>query len=262
MPSTDLLAPSSSYAVKGTATSRLIVTRRDAADRTYRAVGYLDRLVHDGTTTYEFTYLAAVTERAGFVPIVGFRDLHRTYSSERLFPSFAERVMSAKRPDRPQYLESLDLAVDADAWEILAASGGHREGDPIELISLPEYDQATGATKAHFLAHGARYRSGEASNFITSLSPGDQLILRPEPTNPVDPNAIQIVGGGLHLGFVPSPLSGYARSVLDAGDCSLTVVRANPPETHPHLRLLLALEGRSDEFVFDCEEWRAASGRA
>ncbi|MEP9390924.1 hypothetical protein ABLE92_11465 [Gordonia sp. VNQ95] len=258
MSSTDLLDLSSAYADPQSATSRLIVTRRDVDDSTYRPIGYLDRVRRDDADRYEFTYLAAVADQVGFVPVIGFRDRHRHYSSPRLFPSFAERVISAKRPDRPQYLATLDLAGDADAWEILSASGGHREGDPIELVSLPTYSPDTGATEAHFLAHGVRHRGAKVSEHITGLADDHVLTLLPDPTNPRDPRAIQIMDGDLHLGFVPSPLLDYVYSVLDGGDHTLTVVRANPPETHAHLRLLLRLEGHCEGFVFDREEWRPA----
>lgn len=133
-------APIGADAAIGVRRSRLIVTRRGVADSTYRAVGYLDKVIDDGQPFYEFRYLEAATHDAHFLPIVGFGDVHRRYRSSRLFPSFADRVMSAKRPDRSVYLAGLDLESDADAWEILAASGGHREGDPIELISLPTWD--------------------------------------------------------------------------------------------------------------------------
>lgn len=258
MLSSDLLALSSAYADPRSTASRLIVTRRGVADGTYRPIGYLDRRRDGGVDTYEFTYLAAVADQDDFVPIIGFRDLHRHYSSPRLFPSFAERVISAKRPDRPQYLATLDLEADADVWEILSASGGHREGDPIELISLPRFDHATGTTVAHFLAHGVRHRGEVASAHVTGLASGHRLTLRPEPTNPADSRAIQIADGDMHLGFVPSPLLDYVHSVIEGGDHALTVVRANPPETHAHLRLLLRLEGRCDGFVFDGPDWRSA----
>lgn len=258
MRSTDLLDLSSAYADDRSTVSRLIVTRRGAHDGTYRAIGYLDRVHRDDGDIYEFSYLAAVAEHPGFVPIIGFRDVRRHFSSPRLFPSFAERVISAKRPDRPQYLEALDLDADADAWEILSASGGHREGDPIELISLPRYDGTTGATEAHFLAHGVRHRGGQVSEHITGLPAGHRLSFQPEPTNPVDTRAVQIMDGDYHLGYVPSPLLDYVHSVIDGGDYALTVVRANPPGTHAHLRLLLRLQGHCDEYVFDRGEWRAA----
>jgi hypothetical protein len=253
------LLPTSARADADVRRSRLIVTRRGADDGVYRPIGFLDQTTsRDELPTYGFTYLARVAEDPGFVPIVGFRDVGRRYHSERLFPSFADRVMSAKRPDRPQYLEALDLAADADAWEILTASGGHREGDPIELISLPRFDRATGDTSAHFLAHGVRHRGPEASERIAELSAGSRLELEPDPRNPVNSRAIRVVDRGIHLGFVPDPLLDYVHAVLGHGDYDLTVVRANPAETHPHLRLLLRLAGRCDTFAFEGPEWRTA----
>lgn len=236
--------------------SRLIVTRRGADDGVYRAIGYLDQSTGEAErTTYQFTYLARVAADPAFVPVVGFRDVSRVYRSERLFPSFADRVMSAKRPDRPQYLEALDLDADADAWEILTASGGHREGDPIELISLPRFDRATGQTSAHFLAHGVRHRGPEVSDWITGLPTGHRLGLEPDPTNSVNSQAVRIVDRGMHLGFVPDPLLDYVHSVIDGGAYALAVVRANAAETHPHLRLLLRLVGRCKSFAFDSPDW-------
>jgi hypothetical protein len=71
--------------------TRLIVTRRDPATRRYHAIGFLDR-VTDG---YEFTYLASAITAPGFVPLVGFSDVNHRYHRRHLFPSFAERVISA-----------------------------------------------------------------------------------------------------------------------------------------------------------------------
>lgn len=257
MLSSDLMS-GSAFADVDMRSSRLIVTRRSPADRAYKAIGYLDKLVgEDNAPIYEFTYLRRVANDSAFVPIVGFRDVERHYRSSRLFPSFADRVMSAKRPDRPQYLAALSLESDADAWEILTKSGGYREGDPIELVSLPTYDHTTGVTRAHFLAHGVRYCSAEASTRISELTPNQRLTLRHDPTNPKDHRAVEISDDGLCLGFVPSPLLDYVHSVVDAGPYELTVVRANPAQTHPHLRLLLRLDGRSDGFVFDGAEWQS-----
>jgi len=234
--------------------ARLIVTRQDPESGAYHAIGYLDR-VEGG---YEYGYLAAFVGKQGFVPMVGFRDTDRRYHRAQLFPSFAERVMSAKRPDRPEYLHSLSLEQDADAWEILSASGGYREGDAIELISLPTFDASTGRTTAAFLAHGVRHRGDEASRHIETLRPGDSLGLEPDPDNSVNPRAIKVVDGPLHLGYVPDPLLDYVWS-LEPG-AVLSVVQANPAETNPHLRLLLRLEGACrGPFVFDGPDWAPAA---
>lgn len=232
---------------------RLIVTRRDPLTGSYFAVGFLDKL-SDG---YEFSYLTQAVARPGFVPLVGFSDPGRRYRRAQLFPSFAERIIGARRPDRPQYLASLRLDDDAGPWEILAASGGYREGDAIELISLPSFDPADASTTASFLAHGVRHRGHEASERISKLRPGDALTLEKEPTNKVNPHAIKVVDGDLHLGYVPDPLVDYVAKMMLEQRPNLTVVQANPPETNPHLRLLLRLQGRiSGQFPFDGIGWR------
>jgi len=84
------------------------------------------------------------------------------------------------------------------------------------------------------------------------------LDLKADPANPVNPRAVQIIDDGLHLGFVPDPLLDYVHSVIDGGAYDLIVVRANPAETHPHLRLLFRLAGRSDAFIFDGPNWMPA----
>ena len=232
---------------------RLIVTRRDPLTGGYFAVGFLDKL-SDG---YEFSYLMQAVARPGFVPLLGFSDPGRRYRRAQLFPSFAERVIGARRPDRPQYLASLRLDDDAGPWEILAASGGYREGDAIELISLPSFDAASASTTARFLAHGVRHREPEASKWISELHTGDTLSLEKEPTNEVNPRAIKIVDGDLHLGYVPDPLVDYVAEVISGGQPNLTVVQSNPPETNPHLRLLLHLQGQlNGPFPFDGIGWR------
>ncbi|MBT0568492.1 HIRAN domain-containing protein [Williamsia sp. CHRR-6] len=256
MVSTESLSPSA-FADPTTGLARMIVTRRCASDRRYEAIGYLSRATgRDGSTVYEFGYLRSAAER-GIDPVIGFSDLTKTYRSPRLFPSFAERVISAKRPDRGVYLRGLSLDETADSWEILGASGGHREGDPIELIPLPTY-QRGGQTTAHFLAHAVRHLEG-ASDAIEQLAPHEALGLRPEPTNPKDPTAIQVTSGNQAVGYVPAPLTEYVHSVIDSGvPFLLSVVQANPAQTHPHLRLLLRLEGGCSRFVFDEPHWRMA----
>jgi len=221
--------------------ARLIVTRRDP-DGTYRAIGFLDKLI-DGS--FEFAYLRAALQHPSFVPLIGFSDVHRRYHRAHLFSAFAERGIGAKLADRPQYLASLNLAEDADSWEILTASGGYREGDTIELIALPQIDQVSGRTAARFLAHGIRYCTDAASRMISTLARDTVLGLERVYDNPVNPSAIRITHRWLHLGYVPDPLLVYVSAVMSGGQTRLTVVQANPPETNPHLRLLLRLEGCS-----------------
>ncbi|WP_368834439.1 hypothetical protein [Mycobacterium intracellulare] len=235
--------------------TRLIVTRRDPATCRYHAIGFLDRV----TEGYEFTHLASAITEPGFVPLVGLSDVNHRYRRQHLFPSFAERIIGAKRPDRPDYLASLRLRPDAGPWEVLSASGGYRQGDAVELISMPTYDAATGRTTARFLAHGVRYIAQSASEHISTLHPGDQLQLRPNLGNIANPNAIQIADGVMELGYVPDPLVDYVADVLSGGPYTLGVVMANSADTNPHLRLLLHLDGLIAADTFDGPEWQTAA---
>ena len=234
--------------------ARLMVMQRDAETRSYRAVGFLDA-VSDG---YEFAYLRAAVAEPGFIPLLGFRDVATRYKRPYLFPLFAERVISARRPDRMGYLEALDLSEDAGPWEILAKSGGYRQGDSIELLQLPETNRL-GQTSCTFLVHGVRYRGEDASCRISRLWRGEQLELIPDPTNKTKPLAVFVGSSGPPLGYVPNPLVGYIQALLP-NDPSVTVVRANGPEVGPHMRLLVKVEGLLEGVhPFSGPDWETAA---
>jgi hypothetical protein len=220
---------------------RLLVTVRpgegsDQRHRLYRHVGFLTCL-KDG---YEFRY---VQQAGGFRPLLGFGDTARRYFSSEMFPLFAERIMSARRPDRARYLEALDLSEDSEPWEVLLRSGGRRAGDTIEVLPEPTIG-TDGETSCTFLVHGVRHCGPEADDAIDSLNTGDLLELRWEPSNPVNERAVLVLSGsGVAVGYVPDPLVDYVHTVMRTGEHRLSVVRANGPEVGSHLRLLVRLEG-------------------
>lgn len=111
--------------------SRLLVTRRDPDTRRYLSLGFLS--CSDGG--YQFGYLRGAIESPDFQPLPGFGRTDRTYAAERLFPVFAERVMSSRRPDRQEALAALGLPETAAPFEVLVNSGGRSVGDSVELSS-------------------------------------------------------------------------------------------------------------------------------
>lgn len=54
---------------------------------------------------------------------------------------------------------------------------------------------------------GVSYRPIECQAAFTELKDGDELELIPEPDNPYDPNAIKVMKGEFHLGYVPAKLA-------------------------------------------------------
>lgn len=235
---TDVAATPTGFGVGGA--FRLLVTRQDPSTRRYAAIGLLTCT----GGTYEFSYLRSAVDAPGFRPLLGFAALNRPYRSERLFPLFAQRVMDPRRPDRPRWLSSLGLDGDPDVMEILARSGGRREGDHLELLTLPRIED-DGRTKISFLVHGVRH----AGSFddIGHLAVGARLRLVDDRNNPVNARALLVSGAdGRRLGWVPDPLVEFVRHVRDRGDVDVRVLRVNPVELGPHQRLLVELSGRAD----------------
>ena len=104
-------------------------------------------------------------------------------------------------------------------------------------------------TTARFLAHGVRYIEQSASQYISTLHPGHQLQLRPEPGTIVTANAIQITDGEVKVGYVPHPLVGYVADVL--GRAAPTSSPLRRPTPHTRYRIC------SD--TFNPPEWRTAA---
>lgn len=227
----------------------LLVAWQDPVSRRYHSVGVLRRSA-DGVFSYR--YLTAHVP--GFMPFLGFSDMRAVYTSPSLFPLFSERLLDESRPDRLTLYEALDLVATAGPMEFLARSGGRRAGDYIELLPMPS--ESPGPSSCTFLVHGVKYLEG-ANDWIDLLRPGQELGLEPDSENPVDERAVLVTADGTRLGWVPSPLLDYVRTIMRSGGWRLTVVRANPRDFGHHMRLLVKLEGMLPEHYRG--SWRAAA---
>lgn len=222
---------------------RLYVAWQEPESRAIRPVGVLTSTRADDASCYEFRYLRGA-QRRPFQPFVGFPDLHAVYRSPDLFPMFENRLMPSGRDDYLEYLGSLGLPAGAAPFEVLAASFGRRATDRVEVFAEPAIDPRTGLATCLFLARGIRHLPG-APEAVAILSPGDRLLLQPEPDNRVDPDALQLIApGGAAIGYVPAYLTGFLRHVADHHGSyqavTVLVDRVNP-RAHTHLRLLCQL---------------------
>lgn len=236
-------------------TIRLLVTQRGEVDRLYRAIGFLS---FDGVS-YRFDYLRAAVDQPWFRPLPGLSRVGESYVSSDLFSLFRERVISSRRPDFESTMNALGLPQDAEPFEVLARTGGHRAGDTIELIPVPRPDDE-GFVSCTFFAHGVRHMPDSAQDRIAELQPGILLDLRPEPGNPVNSRALLVTDGGeLCLGYVPDPLVDFVHDVASRGH-ALTVERANGRDVAYHFRLLVRLTGRvgASTLPFEGPDWDIA----
>lgn len=218
--------------------TRLLVTRQDPDSRRYTAVGFLSE---GEDHKFRFDYLREAVQSAGFRPLPGLNHTEKSYLSDRLFPIFAERIMSSKRPDRGATLNALGLGLDAAPFEVLARGGGRRVGDTIELTPAP-VPGSPGQLTIPFLVHGIRYVDATAGDVVERLTAGSTLRLMPEPGNEVNEKALIVAdGAGRKLGYVPDPLLDVVEQLVDR---RIDVARVNSLALGFHLRLLVMLHGR------------------
>lgn len=222
----------------GRSTGSLIVAWQHPESRLIAPVGLLE---HGSEDVYRFRYLRRAADLPGFQPFLTFPELERTYTSARLFPLFTQRIMSPRRPDFSQYLRQLHLDEDASPWEQLARSEGRRTGDTVQVFPIPVV-RADGSTTCRFLVHGIRHVTG---GYLPLLAPGDDVVLRDDPSNPVNPAAVMVCTcHGESLGYVPDLLLDYLRVAQAFGPVALHVEHVNGPEAPPHLRLLLRMDAQ------------------
>jgi hypothetical protein len=262
MSASDVLPATGGLAEVGSAApaQRLAVAWQHPESRAIRPVGILQLAGH----VYSYYYVRAVREVVDFRPFIGFPDLYGRYESDYLFPIFAQRVMDPGRPDYERYVDSLDLTQEASPWEQLARSEGRRAGDTIILFPEPRVD-ADGSTYGTFLVHGLRHATEPPELIeerLRGVRQGDRLWLKDEPTNPVNPEAIQVANAdGEVLGWVPDMLLGYVRCVRSQGDPEVHVVQINGPDAPMHMRLLARLSGRAPDGyrAFGGPDWEPLS---
>lgn len=230
---------------------RLLVTVREPETRRYLPVGFLCR----DTDGYRFSYFRSALVNPGFRPLPGLvRAIQRPMRAGTLFPIFAERVMSARRPDRSVSMDALGLPMDAAPFEVLTRSHGQRVGDTIELLPAPI--AAPGAAVSFtFLTHGVRHLQHAEQEHIASLEVGQRVRLVHDRENLTNSRALLVTDeGDVHLGWVPDPLIDLIEPLTDH---RLTVERANGPEVGFHFRLLVRIAGRAPAVgsLFDGPEW-------
>lgn len=246
---------------------RLVVTWQHPIERNISPVAMLQ---FDGEH-YTFHYIAGALKVDGFRPFLGFPDLYQRYTSERLFPLFAQRAMTPRRPDFTRWVHRLGLSDDATPWEQIARSGGRRHGDAIQLFPVPEI--ARGRMDCDFLVHGIRHIPEEPrtvaghavhltypilEEHLAGLHTGDRLALHDEPDNDYNHRAIlTTTTDDAPLGWVPDLLLDAIHDVPERSTIKVTAAVVNGPEAGWHLRLLAHLSAQvpQDFQVFTTPQW-------
>lgn len=226
--------------------------RRDHSDqsREFRVI-WQDKetrsLVHVGWLEYTgeqylFSYTNEARSHPRFQPFPTLPVLHKTYRSEDLFPFFAMRLVTTADPQYEAVLDALGLTRgDATPAELLARSPAESPHDTIQVV--PEATEMPDGTLVRlFLVSGIRHAHAEdpkLSRYIANLTADAPLQVVPEPQNPKNPDALQLVGNGRRVGWIPNHLLSELHGHINSNrPISITVARANGPDVPWHLRLL------------------------
>ena len=191
---------------------------------------------------YAFSYTDEARSHARFQPFPTLPVYDKTYRSRDLFPFFAIRLTSTADPNYDAVLNAVGLTrVDATPTELLARTPTESPHDTIQVI--PEPTEMPDGTLVHlFLVSGSRYADPQdlqISRHISNLAKGTPIKVVPDPHNPKNPAALQLVADGRHVGWVPNYLLPEVHRHINSNrSISFAVARANGPSVPWHLRLL------------------------
>jgi hypothetical protein len=212
--------------------NELFVAWQSPTDRTWFTVGSLAS--NAGRYRFEYTRGAELAQSSGFTAFSAFPDLFVSYESDRLFPFFANRLLS---PNRPEYSEFVRWVSHHEVIHepvlLLGQSGGTRMTDTLELFPKPELDDK-GHYHLHFFIHGLSHMPGSAAKRAEELVPGERLLIMKDLQNSSDPHALMLRTEGKHdrdiyfLGFFPRYLARDLSPVLDSAKWApVQVLRVN-----------------------------------
>lgn len=167
---------------------------------------------------YEFRYVddIDVAIEDGFAPLLCFPDFQKVYMDDRLFPVFASRLPDKKRKDMQNILEKYGLD-KYDEFMLLKRSGARLPIDNFEFID-PITNLDENIVRIFFVAGVRHYFSCNGNNCqdAVPLTRGDEIILKREPDNVYDENAVQMFDVDGHLlGYIPRYFSEGVSQMLE-----------------------------------------------
>ena len=213
-------------------------------DHTTRSLVHVGWLEFTGEE-FLFSYTDQARSHPRFQPFPRLPFTKEAHRSGELFAFFALRVTSTADPQHDAVLDALGLDRDEATPAELLARLPESPHDTIQVVPEPT-EQPDGTTTRVFLASGVRHADeqnpGTVSRLIENLPAGAALDLVPEPQNPHNPEALHLAADGTRVGWIPDYLLTEIHGHLNSDHrLSVTVARANGPDTPWHLRLLCQL---------------------
>jgi hypothetical protein len=200
---------------------------------------------------FRFVYIQGVqaAREDGFASVPEFPDWKGVYESERLFPTFANRVLPASRPDFAEYIAWLRLqGHEKDPLAFLARTEGKRQTDNLDVFSSAEQTDE-GGWRVLFFVHALRHMSPEAEVRAQALQPGEPLLVQWDLQNPAHREALMLrthfkpSGDTMNIGYCPRYLAHEVLTALthDPKSVAVCVVNISERSAPPQYRILAEL---------------------
>jgi hypothetical protein len=221
---------------------KLFIIWQDPLKRRWYPVGQLTF----EKNVYRFVYTKGA-ERADeskrFIRFGRMQKLYITYESDELFPLFANRLLSEKRPEYENYIKWLKLDKNNHEnrqLEMLAITGGSRKTDSLEILPCP-WPTKEGKYEVFFFSHGISHLEKSIVKQVNKLKPEDRLFLMFDIQNRVDPMAITLRTDDpvMIVGYCPRYLTEDFRQILDKCDPSVLQVKVEQVNIDAPLQLRL-----------------------
>lgn len=218
----------------------LLLVWQNPESRKFIKVGQLD-VLSDGR--FAFRYLPGVSSDGVTITLVDYPERDAVYVSDQLPAFFSNRVMSSERPSFRQYIDWLGVADLQDAElpiELLARTGGGRVTDTFHVVDMPI--KASKNFSSRFFVSGLRHVS-PAEEILSGVKPGDELLVRLEKSNAVNPKAVMLdARDGSAIGYVPDWLCEDVHDLIVDGWSVTAVAERINLDAPAHVRVLCRLD--------------------
>ncbi|MTT32226.1 DNA-binding protein [Terrilactibacillus sp. BCM23-1] len=178
----------------------------------------------------------------GYQPHLSFRNIEKSYVSNRLFGPFARRLPDKRRPDFKEILKDFALPLDYTEMDLLRATGGRLATDPYEFVA----PISVLGDHFHFDFFVAGWRYYEGDKIENQLQAESHVTFELEPLNDEDNKAVIVLSGkkGYKLGYIPAFYSGFMFDVIRNKDIYEAKIEKINPYAKPQLKVNISIVGR------------------
>ncbi|MDY6456710.1 HipA N-terminal domain-containing protein [Acinetobacter faecalis] len=170
------------------------------------------KLTQDESLNYILEYTKGSLHKK-FSCFPSMQDMKKSYTSERLFSFFRNRLIPESRPEHDSMFEWSGLSAESkDYLELLAISGGEKRTDHFRIVNMPKNEN--GFYRIKFFVSSLNYLTEQEKFKLNELKINDTLTFQIDELNDVDSDAtILLKEENTKVGYLPHYLCKDLKSL-------------------------------------------------